>query len=143
MSDREIAGHITCPICGLPNQDVRVNVNSKLYVYCDNGCSFKFNSLQSRKFLPDLRAGRNVYTSQGFTIFSSKGNKENAENKAARGNFERSNAGSTTGQSSAGNDNAGGRIDAGRRTTDAAGSVSGGSTTKRGFFAAWLDDDDD
>ena len=150
MADREVAGRCTCPICGLPNQDVRVNVNSKLYVYCDNGCSFKFNSLQSRKFLPELRAGRNVATSQGITIFSMVGkeNNKNAENQTIRENITRGNStgnitGSNAGRSNAGNDSAGGRVDTGRRTADSTGSISGGSTAKRGFFAGWLDDDDD
>ena len=146
MADREIAGRCTCPICGLPSQDVRVNVNQKLYCYCDNGCSFKFNSSQSRKFLPDLRSGRNVATSSGIMIFSTN-REENKENDQIKDSTGRSagtvaagNAGTvrTAGTVAAGN---AGRVDAGRRTTDNAGNDATGR--KRGFFAGWLDDDDD
>lgn len=72
MADKEIVGRCTCPICGAVGQDVRVNINSKLYVYCDSGCAFKFNSAQSRHFLPELRAGRNVKTVTGILITSTK-----------------------------------------------------------------------
>lgn len=139
--DREIAGRCTCPICGAPAQDVRVNVNQKLYGYCDNGCSFKFNSVQSKQFLPLLRAGRNVATANGVTIFSTvKKGVENAENKGNGTNTQR-NIGT-------GNDRAGsaaaadrGNFDTERRKPDTAATANG--KPARGFFAAWLGDDDD
>ena len=143
MADREIAGRCSCPICGAPAQDVRVNVNQKLYCYCDNGCSFKFNSTQSKQFLPQLRAGRNVMTSTGTAIFSLTGkeSRENAENKAngtiTRGSNEtgRNTGGSITGTTD-------GRIDTGRRKLESA-APAAGRASGRGLLASWLIDDDD
>ena len=141
--DREVAGRCTCPICGAPAQDVRVNVNQKLYCYCDNGCSFKFNSTQSKQFLPQLRAGRNVMTSQGTTIFTIK-EKEHAENKtngtAIDGTGTAKRTGPITGSTITASGNGDGRITAQRRESDAAASGRGSG---RGFFTAWLIDDDD
>ena len=141
MADREIAGRCTCPICGATAQDVRVNIHQKLYGYCDHGCSFKFNSVQSKQFLPLLRAGRNVATSNGITIFSTV-NKglENAENK---GNGTDNQRNIRTGSDAAGSAAAAdrGNFDAGRRKSDAAAVADG--KPARGFFAAWLGDDDE
>lgn len=140
--DREVAGRCKCPICGALSQDVRVNVNQKLYGYCDNGCSFKFNSAQSRQFLPLLRAGKNVTTQTGLVIFSNKEISENAENKEHGTDFKRTittgtSAGTNTGTNAA---VAVGRIETGRRERDAAAVATG---KPRGLFASWLDDDDD
>ena len=151
--DREIAGRCKCPICGALSQDVRVNVNQKLYGYCDNGCSFKFNSAQSRQFLPLLRAGKNVTTQTGLVIFSNKEISENAENKEHGTDFKRT---ITTGTSAENKEQgtdfkrtittgtnaavAVGRIETGRRERDAATVATG---KPRGLFASWLDDDDD
>ena len=153
MADREIAGRCTCPICGAPAQDVRVNVNQKLYCYCDNGCSFKFNSAQSRKFLPELRAGRNVVT-ETKTVITSTSRKEKQENvkieniagRVAEHSTE--NTGSVTRTAATGNNTGGvtgsfGGVAAGRRPEFSAGINAGNSEPKRGIFAAWLADDDD
>lgn len=143
MADREIAGRCTCPICGATAQDVRVNVNQKLYGYCDNGCSFKFNSVQSKQFLPLLRAGRNVATSNGITIFSTV-NKglENAENKGNGTDNKRNiRTGSDAARFAESAANTGTDINTERRKPDAA-TVADGKPA-RGFFAAWLGDDDD
>ena len=40
----EVVGVIKCPVCGAEGQELRVNKNRKLYVFCDRGCSSKFNS---------------------------------------------------------------------------------------------------
>jgi len=149
MADREVAGRCTCPICGEPLQDIRVNVNQKLYCYCDNGCSFKFNSAQSRKFLPELRSGRNVATAQGITIFSTVGKDktQNEESKITRVQRAGGIAGGIAGaeldsgrRQLAGNTGINGRIDAGRRSANAGVEQR---ANKRGFIAAWLGDDDD
>lgn len=138
--DREIAGRCKCPICGALSQDVRVNVNQKLYGYCDNGCSFKFNSAQSRQFLPVLRAGQNVTTQTGLVIFSNKGGL-NAENKEHGTDNKRPVA---TGNAATGGRTdaaaTGGRIETGRREQDAPAATG---RNARALFASWLDDDDD
>ena len=56
----EIVGKMTCPICGEPNQDVKVNKNNKLYIYCDNGCMVRLSSKHSRQSLADLRGKRSA-----------------------------------------------------------------------------------
>lgn len=138
--DREIAGRCKCPICGALSQDVRVNVNQKLYGYCDNGCSFKFNSAQSRAFLPELRAGRNVTTQTGLVIFTTK-DKENAENKEHGENIRRAITGNATRADSSSAATVG-RIETRRREHDTA-AIADGQPTRRSLFASWLTDDDD
>lgn len=138
--DREIAGRCTCPICGAPAQDVRVNVNQKLYGYCDNGCSFKFNSVQSKQFLPQLRAGRSVATANGITIFSTKkGILENAENKE-HGADNRRNINAAAARVAEPAAIAGADTNTGRRKPDTAATSTGNSA--RGFLASWFGDDD-
>lgn len=138
--DREIAGRCTCPICGAPAQDVRVNVNQKLYGYCDNGCSFKFNSVQSKQFLPQLRAGRSVATANGITIFSTvKKGLEYAENKEHGADYRR-NIDRAAGSTAAGAANTRTDTSAERRKPDTAAASTGNSA--RGFLAAWFGDDD-
>lgn len=51
----EIVGKMACPICGEPNQDVKVNKNNKLYMYCDNGCMVRLSQKFSRQGLPALK----------------------------------------------------------------------------------------
>lgn len=54
----EIVGKMTCPICGEPNQDVKINKNNKLYMYCDNGCMSRLSSKLSRQALAAVKAGK-------------------------------------------------------------------------------------
>ena len=56
----EIVGRVTCPVCGEPSQDLKVNKNNKLYCFCDNGCKWQLNSKYSRSTLAALRAGKSV-----------------------------------------------------------------------------------
>jgi len=138
--DREIAGRCTCPICGAPAQDVRVNVNQKLYGYCDNGCSFKFNSVQSKQFLPQLRAGRSVATANGITIFSTKkGTLENAENQEYGADYRR-NINAAAARVTVAAASAGADTNTGRRKSDTAAASTGNSA--RGLLASWFGDDD-
>lgn len=51
----EIIGRMTCPVCGEPLQDVKINKNNKLYMYCDRGCMIRLNAKQSNQALPVLR----------------------------------------------------------------------------------------
>lgn len=56
----EIVGRATCPVCGEPAQDLKVNKNNKLYCYCDNGCKWQLNSKNSRSVLAALKSGKSV-----------------------------------------------------------------------------------
>lgn len=56
----ETVGRVTCPICGEPLQDLRVNKNNKLYCYCDNGCKWQLNSKNSRSVLATLNQGKSI-----------------------------------------------------------------------------------
>lgn len=60
----EIVGKMTCPICGEPNQDVKVNKNNKLYIYCDNGCMARLSSKLSRQGLAALHGKRSAVFSK-------------------------------------------------------------------------------
>lgn len=65
-------GRLTCPICSEPNQDLRVNKNGNLYMYCDNGCSIKFNPAMSRKHLSVLEQGHSIQIEKIGVITSLK-----------------------------------------------------------------------
>lgn len=67
----EVAGIIKCPICGAEEQEVRINKNRNLYVYCERGCKMTFSGKQSRKYLAQL-AGGNVIKEANFAIFPQK-----------------------------------------------------------------------
>lgn len=54
----EIVGKMTCPICGEVNQDIKINKNNKLYMYCDNGCMCRLSSKLSRQALAALKSGK-------------------------------------------------------------------------------------
>lgn len=56
----EIVGRLTCPVCGEPLQDLKVNKNNKLYCYCDNGCKMQLNSKNSRSALAALKSGKSI-----------------------------------------------------------------------------------
>ena len=60
----EIIGRITCPICGEEHQDLKVNIRDKLYMFCDNGCSIKLSSKDSRKVLASLRGNKSIKMSK-------------------------------------------------------------------------------
>ena len=55
---KEIIGRTTCPICGEPMQDVKINKNNNLYTFCDNRCKFQFNPKMSRQAIALLRQGK-------------------------------------------------------------------------------------
>ena len=60
MSKNNTIGRLTCPICGEPSQDLRVDKNGKLYMYCDNLCAMKFNGKMSKKYFNLLMDGQSV-----------------------------------------------------------------------------------
>ena len=87
MPDNEIIGRTTCPVCGCAGQDVKINKNKKLYMFCDNGCAVKWNSSQSRRYLPVLAAGKNCKTETGLIIQTLRGvieNERQIENIASK-----------------------------------------------------------
>lgn len=57
----EIIGRTACPVCGAPEQNVKINKNGNLYMYCDNRCSTRFNPKESRELIDELRQGRTVH----------------------------------------------------------------------------------
>lgn len=128
----EIAGLIKCPVCGAEGQELRINKNRKLYVYCDHGCALRFNSAQSRHWLAELAAGRpiieqNLRILPLKTTISTHQHIEKTQQKGAIENDGRRNTvnGRPDGQSAA-----------------VAGVQSTG-TGGRGWLANWLDDDDE
>ena len=56
----EVVGRWTCPVCGEPSQDLKVNKNNKLYCYCDNGCKSQLNGKSSKSVLAALKSGKSV-----------------------------------------------------------------------------------
>lgn len=56
----EIIARTTCPVCGAPNQNLKINKNGNLYMYCDNRCSSRFNPKESQELIDELRQGRTV-----------------------------------------------------------------------------------
>lgn len=130
MTQREIIGFCRCPVCGAERQEVRVNVNQKLYGYCDNGCAFKFNSAQSRKYLPVLRAGKECRTESGVLIKSIQ-NKELIEDEKQSNQFRADR--NITG------DNAGRRTDG----QSAATTANTRANRRYGWLAGIFDDGDD
>lgn len=64
---REVIGRMACPACGEPNQNLKVNKNGNLYMYCDNRCSVRLNPKESREITDKLRLGQ-VVSWRGFDI---------------------------------------------------------------------------
>ncbi len=56
----EIVGRFTCPVCGEPLQDVKVNKNYKLYCFCDNGCKTQLGTKNSKQALAALKSGKSI-----------------------------------------------------------------------------------
>lgn len=135
MADNEIIGRTSCPVCGCAGQDVKINKNNKLYMFCDNGCAVKWNSAQSRKYLPQLRSGVAVTTETG-SIIKSTIKKEITENER-KNEFENSAGRDDTGSRGS---YAGGRTD-GEPARSTAGRNDRGE--RRGWLAGLLADDDD
>lgn len=76
----EIVGRITCPICGENLQDLRVNRNNNLFMFCDNQCKFTMSGKASKNILPQLRAGKNVNFGRIGIITSINAKNERLEN---------------------------------------------------------------
>lgn len=76
MANNPIIGRMKCPVCGEPAQDIKVNKNGNLYIYCDNGCRVNLSGKVSRKIKPVLLSGNNTSLNGAF-ITSIKGMKQN------------------------------------------------------------------
>lgn len=123
-------GRITCPICGEPSQDLRVDKNEKLYMFCDNLCAIKLNRKMSREYLPLLLAGQSVSTPHFGIITSTstkmKGKEENERKFNRTGNDGATANGRPNGQLAA-----------------SSGVQRAESRTGRGWFAELLADDNE
>lgn len=119
-------GRLTCPICSEPNQDLRVNKNGNLYMYCDNGCSIKFNPAMSRKHLAVLEQGHSIQVEKIGVITSLKP-KEKKEDELQ---WKQPRA------------NTGANID-GRTNGTISGVRTDNSTNTGGFLRRFLVDDDE
>lgn len=102
----EVVGVIKCPICGAEGQELRVNKNHKLYVFCDRGCSSKFNSQKSREWLARLARGDTIFE-QNYKISPLKSTIDGAqiiENQQQKGVIENGKPGriDTIGRTNAG-----------------------------------------
>ncbi len=126
-AEREIIGRMACPMCGAPAQNLKVNKNGNLYMYCDNRCSVRLNPKESREITDELRLGH-VVTWRGLeirpagvpvTVKTEVKQTTEEKNDGKRGNT----------------------VD--RRTDTGLADTSGRSEQRRGFLAEWLWDDDD
>lgn len=150
--NNNVIGRMTCPICGETGQDLKVNVNHKLYMFCDNGCSVKLNSAKSKRYMPVLLSGSDVKDDAfGLIISTCKGNSKNEIIKQK----EVRNAGNITGANDNAGSHAGTHAGAGAgtgsvrsdiiRRADGANTTAGraGEQSILGRAAAWLAADDD
>ena len=80
--EREVIGVTVCPICGAPEQELKINKNGKLYMMCDHGCNPRYSGAMSRQYIQRLRAGETVRTFQNQIIRPTKGVKNNEETRA-------------------------------------------------------------
>lgn len=143
-------GFITCPVCHEPRQDVRVNKNRKLYIFCDNGCAVKFNNIKSKRYLPVLLGGSDVKDETlGLIISAAKGKKENEnvkQKEVRNAGFEEVRAAGRSGRIETGNSSsAGNNAGSARSGVDGrtAGNNTGNAGSIAGKFVNWLAADDD
>ncbi len=81
----EIIARTSCPICGEPEQNIKINKNGNLYMYCDNRCSVRFNPRESRQAIDQLRTGaaakvKNMVLVPVYVQNSEKNASKNAKN---------------------------------------------------------------
>lgn len=131
----EIIGRTACPVCGAPSQNVKINKNGNLYIYCDNRCSVRFNAQESREILDELRQGRTVRKGAAVYVPISAPAATKIETKPAKM------AKPTT---EVKNDVKRGNTTDGRADGESAGSTGGGEQQRPvERFASWLWGDDD
>lgn len=128
----EVIGLTRCPVCGEEGQEVRVNKNRKLYIFCDRGCATHFNGKKSREWLAKLAAGKDIVEANLhiLPIKAANTNEKTFEKQETKGVIEN---------------------DRGRNTVNGRtnGQLAGNSGVQprqpsgRGWLADWLTDDDD
>lgn len=125
----EIIGRMACPACGEPGQNLKVNKNGNLYLYCDNRCSVRLNPKESREITDELRLGH-VVSWRGFDIRPASVpvavKTEEKQTTEVKEN-DREQRGNT----------------ADRRPDARPAAHAGGNEQRRGFIAEWLFGDDD
>lgn len=133
----EVAGLIRCPICGREEQEIRVNKNRNLYVYCEGGCRMTYSATTSRKALPVLKSGK-VYQYNGYTLRPLTGAAAPIINQPAE-------VVPAETKREVKNDGRGNTIDgrAGGQPAAAAGVQQPAGSRPGGWLASWLADDDD
>lgn len=132
----EVAGIIKCPICGAEEQEVRINKNRNLYVYCEQGCKMTFSGKQSRKYLAQLAAG-NAIKEANFAIFPQKTPqqaRQHIEKPQEKGEIENGKTGNIGGNPVIGRPNGQPAVVAGVQSTERRG---------RGWLADIFADDDE
>lgn len=134
----EVAGLIKCPICGREEQEIRVNKNRNLYVYCEGGCRMTYSATTSRKALPILKSGK-VYQYNGYTLRPLTGAAAPIINQPAEV------VPAETKREVNYDGNRGNTIDgrAGGQPAGAAGVRQQTGNRPGGWLASWLADDDD
>ena len=131
-------GNIKCPICGAEEQEVRVNKNGNLYMYCERGCKITFAAKKSRHIKATLAAGSD-YFDTNFSVFGLKTPVtplQHIENQPKKGVTQNGH----TAEFRANRDNAIGRPNG---QPAAVAGVQPTGTGGRGFLAAMFADDDD
>ena len=151
MTDNPIIGRMKCPVCGELEQDIKVNKNGNLYIFCDNGCRVNLSGKVSRKIKPVLLSGNNTSLNGAF-ITSIKGMKQNETNELKRNGTRTSGVCET--RNDAENINiversdftrTSARIDTVRRPDVGLAGVQQAATASkpRGILAGFFDDDDE
>lgn len=145
MVNTNIIARISCPICGEPLQDLKVNKNGNLYCFCDNGCRVTLSGKMSRAYRPRLLAGENISAGKIgiITSLNTKGMRTD-ETRTARNDNNTGAAANTCAviNPTAAASSAGNNID--RRTDRANTGVEQPTTgARRGLLAALLTDDDE
>lgn len=144
MVNTNVIARLSCPICGEPLQDLKVNKNGNLYCFCDNGCRVTLSGKMSRAYRPRLLAGENISAGKIGIITTLKGSGTN-ETRTARNDNNTgaaANTGCAVSNQTAAASSAGNNID--RRTDRANTGVEQPTTgAKRGLLAALLTDDDE
>lgn len=125
---REVIGRMACPACGEPNQNLKVNKNGNLYMYCDNRCSIRLNPKESREIADELRLGH-VVSWRGFDIRPAGMPVEVKQEVKQTTEVK--------------NDGKRGNTTDGRADTRPADPAGGNEQPKRRTFAEWLWSDDD
>ena len=132
----EIIARTTCPVCGAPSQNVKINKNGNLYIYCENRCSTRYNPKESRELLDELRQGRTVRKGAAVYVPIGAPTAVNIETKPAK-------LAKTTTEVKENDGKQRGNTTDGRGNGESSGSSGTEQQRPVERFAAWLWGDDD